>query len=350
MTSLSPVAPSMNARLPLLVGIAASVILLLIGFVAPRPVLHGWLIAFASIGGIPLGAFAWLAIHRLTGGEWGELARPALSAAVWFIPLLVVFWLPLGIGSRLVYPWAADPAAAGDGVASLYLNGGALVLRTLVGLIGVTLLASLANRRGLKQLGAGLSLVFYAVFMNFAAFDWLLSLDPRFTSSAFGAQVIVQQLISALAFVAIVRFVPDRSSAWKDIGALLLATTLGETYLVLMTFVVHWYGDLPDQAAWYLRRTEHGWLWLELIGIAIGSVGPLAALLFAKVRDNPEPLRLVGLCLLAGVFIEDVWLVAPTTEAWSVPAAIVAGVAMIGLSWGLIRPLSALMEGEAHAG
>ncbi len=350
MTGASAAAISSNARQAVIVGIVASAVLLLVGVAAPRAVLHGWLIAFASVGGVPLGAFAWMTIHRLTGGKWGELAKPALTVAVSMLPLLVLFWLPLGIGSRLVYPWAADPRSAGEGVAAIYLNGGAFASRSLIGLVGLCFLARFANSRGLGQLGAGLALLFYAIFMNFAAFGWFLSLDPRFTSSAFGAQTIIQQLISALAFVAVVRLAPEHAAAWKDIGALLLATTLGETYLILMTFIVLWYGDLPEQADWYLRRTQHGWLWLELAGIGIGSIGPLIALLFSKVRDNAGPLRIVGACLLVGTFAQTVWLVSPVTEAWSVAAGAVAIVAMVGLCWGLTRPMSLVMGDHAHGG
>ena len=351
MTSFASRAPSSNnARLPTLIGFAALVLLVLIGFAAPRAALHGWLIAFASVGFIPLGAFAWTMIHRLTGGKWGELAVPALTVAGSMLPMLFLFWLPLGIGSRLVYPWDADPSKAGEGVAAIYLNGGAIAVLMLVGLIGLDLLTRRANRRGLGQLGAGLALVFYTIFINFTAFGWLLSLEPRFTSSAFGAQVIVEQLLSALAFVALVQVDPEPRSAWKDIGALLLATTLGETYLILMTFIVVWYGDQPTQAAWYLRRTGHGWVWLEVAGIAIGSVGPLIALLFSKVRDHAGPLRVVAACLFVGVFAQAVWLVAPVTEAWSVATGIISVVAMVGLCWGMILPLRRLPGGSAAHG
>lgn len=352
MTVVNSTARPSRTRLPVAAGAAALLLLVVWGIVSPRAVVHGWLIAFASVGAVPLGAFAWLAIHRLTGGKWGELARPVLTGAVSLLPLLVLFWLPLWIAARLIYPWAGDPSAAGDaGVAALYLNGGAFALRGLVGLVGLCVLAWLGARHPHGSLSAGLALVFYTVFMNFAPFGWLLSLDPHFNSSAFGVQIIVQQLISALALAAVVvRPPPELQPAWKDVGALLMATTLGETYLIVMTFIVFWYGDLPDNAAWYLQRTQHGWLWLEVAGIVIGSIGPLIALLFARVRDNSAALRAVGICLMVGVFLENVWLIAPAAESWSVATGFVASVAMVGLCWGLLGPVERFMEVLAHGG
>lgn len=338
---------SSQPRAPILIGLAGLVLLLLIGFVAPRPVLHGWMISFLSVGGIALGAFAWQMMHRLTGGQWGELARPALALGASLLPLLALFWVPLWIGCRLVYPWGAGPGAPGRDVAALFLNGGAFAVRNLVGLAAICGLAWFANNRRFGSLGAGLSLLAYVIFMNFAAFDWLLSLDPHFTSSSFGAQLIVQQLVSGLAFVAVVQLSNEPASAWKDVGALLLATSLGQAYLALMAFIVFWYGDLPDQAAWYLRRTEHGWLWLELAILALGAIGPIIALLFSRVRNNAGPLRVVAVCLLAGVFLRDAWLVAPTTEPWSIPAAVLAAASMLLLGCGLSGSMMRLMGGSA---
>ena len=231
---------------------------------------------------------------------------------------------------------------------ALFLNGGAFAARNLVGLVGLCGLAWFANKGRSRPLLAGLSLLFYAVFMNFAAFGWLLSLDPHFTSSSFGAQLIVQQFVSGLAFVALVQLSCEPASAWKDIGALLLATSLGQAYLALMAFIVFWYGDLPDQAAWYLRRTEHGWLWLEVAVVVVGAIGPVIALLFSWVRNHAGPLRVVAACLLVGVFLRDVWLVAPTTEPWSIPAAMLAAASMLVLGWGLSDSMTCLMGGSAH--
>ena len=346
MTSLSPIMPAARSRAPLAVGALATAILAIAAMGTPRAVLQGWLIAFASLGGVSLGASAWLLIHRLTGGRWGELARPAFVGAASALPLVTVALLPILLACRLVYPWAADPSSTAADVVAIYLNPIAVGLRGLVGMAGLGIAVALALRGKLRPLGAAAALIFYAIFMNFAAFDWLLSLDPRVASSAFGAQIIVQQLISGLAFAALIQDAPADHSAWRDIGALLLATTLGEAYLILMTFIVLWYGDQPDQAEWYLARTRHGWLWLELFGCVFCVAAPLLALMFGGVRDRAGSLRIVAAGLLLGVFIENVWLVSPVAEPWSAPMALLACVAMAGLASGLSQPAARLMGGR----
>ena len=75
-----------------------------------------------------------------------------------------------------------------------------------------------------------------------------------------------------------------------DLGGLLIATLLGVVYLEFMTFVVAWYGDLPDKAAWFLKRAgfrldcgaDHG-----------AAVGRGAAVRnAARQGDPPQPARL----------------------------------------------------------
>ncbi len=345
MTPQSVSLPKPASRRPLRVGAAALVALAVWGFAEPRAVLHGWLIAFAFVGGVPLGAVALLMIHRLTGGRWGEAARPPLAAAAAVLPSLAAFVLPLLLASRVVYPWAEDPARAGPGVATLYLDPLLVGCRSLVGIgmLGIAAWRLVGGRLG--TLGAGLGLVAYAVFMNAASYDWLLSIAPRFTSSAFGAQIIVAQLLSALCFAVLTLRASADDPVWPDLGALILAVALGEAYLVLMSFIVHWYGNLPDQAEWYLERTRGGWAWLAAAGVAAGAVAPIAALLFERVRTEPALLRPVAALLLAWCLSEDVWLVAPATESLAAVAALLAVIGLGATIIGLAAPMVARMEG-----
>ena len=336
-----------SGRGPLLVATAALVALVATGLAAPALALHGWLIGFTLVAGAPLGALALLLIHALTGGRWGEAHRPALLGVARATPALIVLVLPLIVGARATYPWAADPATAGAGVARLYLNPLAVGLRSVVGL---GLLSWFAWRIGRRpgRLEAGVGLVVYAIFVNAAATDWLLSLAPRFTSSAFGAQIIVGQILTALCCVVLVSDVRRDETSWGDLGALLLATTLGVGYLVLMGLAINWYGDLPEQADWYMTRTLHGWVWLEAPGALLGAALPMLALLFARVRNDPVPLRPVVLCSLAGLGIEHVWLVSPATEPLSALAGVPAAIAVAALLVATSRALANRTEGARH--
>lgn len=316
-------------------ALAAVLLLAIGGAFAPSIVLHGWLIAFASVGGVALGCIAWTCIHALTGGRWGELGGPALRAGSGTLPLVLILALPLILADRWLYPWAADPRSVPSEVGHLYLNTWSVALRSVVLLGGLGLVAW-RNRKGvLAPFPAALALLLYGGLINLSAFDWLLSLDPRYTSSAIGMQMIVAQLLSAMCCLVLVAEAPKADPVWGDYGALIFACLLGEGYLLLMTFVVHWYGDLPEQAAWYLARTEGPWRWLEIVGTALGAVGPGVALLFARIRRSRRHLRVVAGVLLGGILVENIWLVAPHAglqSGWAVLAALLAILACGGLA------------------
>ena len=123
--------------------------------------------------------------------------------------------------------------------------------------------------------------------------------------------IAIQQLLAALAVVAVFGTSDIAGAAWGDIGMLLMATLLGVVYLEYMTFVVAWYGDLPHKAAWFLKRASDAWTGLLVAAFAAGAVLPFAMLLLARVRRSRAGLRAVGVLLLLGTSLHFVGLIVP---------------------------------------
>jgi hypothetical protein len=312
---------------PVVVGAIGCASLAAWGIFMPRAVLQGWLIGFVIVGGVPLGAVALMCVARLTGGSWAVAARPVLSRAAAATPLLCLAFLPVLFGAGSIFSWASHPDAAGNDVSSLYLNTGFFALRGGLALIGLSVVALLLLRGRGGRLLAALGLVFYAIAVDFVSVDWMLSLAPRFSSSAFGAEIAIQQILAALALLLVwpaARGVDDA----RDLAGLTLAAGLGVLYMETMSLIINWYGDQPDRATWYLDRVAGAWLWLALGALVFGAVGPIAALLFGRVRASPPALRIVGASLLLGVALHDIWLMAPNAALAAGPAAVL-GIATI---------------------
>lgn len=274
-----------------------------------RGALAGWLFSVS----VCTGASVWLLIGALTGGGWLARAAPVLGVlARWTLAVALggVGLVPL---APLLFPWwqgAAEPTLWFD-VPFFALRGVAvLILGSVLGFVAM---------RPLPPALAALALTLYALAVSVAGADWVLSLDPRFVSTAFGAHLAVLQLALALAAVAVL------SGGDGDIGGLLLACVLGVFYLAAMEYVVSWTGNLPHKAAWYLARQNGwgvGWLWLSFL---VGIAGPFAALLSSRIRHSAAALRVIGGAMLVGGLAHLVWLVAP--EGGAVGAMAVATVA-----------------------
>jgi len=316
---------------PIIIGVVVCALLAVWGIFAPRGVLQGWLIAFVIAGGLPLGSLVLLCIARLTGGCWTVAASPLLLRVVAATPVLCLAFLPVLAGADLIFPWALDEGAAGKNVADWYLNTGFFALRGGAALIGLSAVSVLLILGRGGRLLAALGLVLYAVAVDFTSVDWMLSLAPRFSSSAFGAEMAIQQILCAFALTLVVP-VSRREDISRDLAGLTLAAALGVFYMATMSLIVNWYGDQPDRAAWYLERVAGAWLWVALGTLVLCAIAPIVALLFANIRRSPEALRIVGASILLGVALHDIWLIAPDAAPVAAPAALPALAAIAGLS------------------
>ncbi|KMO37040.1 hypothetical protein VQ02_14270 [Methylobacterium variabile] len=292
---------------------------------------RGWLLAWIAFGAAPAGSLVLLLIHRITGGRWGEALAPVLRPAAALLPLVALGFLGVAPALPALYPWAADPGAVKPDVAALYLNAGSFAARGAVALLGWSVLAWLVLSGRCSRLVAGLGLAFYGLTISLVPVDWILSLEPRFTSSAFGAGFALHQLLAALALAAVAS--PrglDRTTA-PDLANLLLATLLGVLYIGLMSYVVAWYGDLPPKAAYYLRREAVPYPALVGAAIAAGGIVPFLLLLLGAVRRSPGALRLVGLLVFVGLVLRFCWLVLPAWGPGAGGAAVAAGLWLVAL-------------------
>ncbi|TPG53168.1 hypothetical protein EAH89_17810 [Roseomonas nepalensis] len=306
----------------------------------------GWLVGLVFWLAVSLGAVALIAIQALTGGRWGEALHPALRPASLLLPAFLPLAVPLFLALPTLYPWAADPGAAVHAdVARLYLNPHGFVLRAFLALGGWSLLAlllGLLRPGGLRRLVAALGLVFHLAATTVLSLDWLLSLDPRFQSTAFGMAAVATQILLALAWAAALRPEPGEAG---DLAAMLLAASLGVLYLGFAQYLVAWYGDLPPKAEWFLRRQGWGWTALEAASVTLSALLPIGALLLARVRRRPAALARLGPAVMLGVLAHLVWIVAPAFGAAAVPAALLGVVAVGGLWVGLVDgPLAARLR------
>lgn len=293
---------------------------------------RGWLLAWLGFGAAPAGSLVLLLIHRITGGRWGEALGPVLRPVAGLLPLAALGFVPVALTLPALYPWAADASATEPDVAALYLNPVLFTGRGMVALVGWSVLAGLVLADRCSRLAAGLGLVFYGLTVSLVPVDWILSLEPRFTSSAFGASIGFHHLLAALALAAVAAPRSLDAKTAPDLASLLLASCLGVLYMGVMAYVVAWYGDLPPKAAYYLRRGSDAYAALIGAAVTVGGLVPFGLLLFSGVRASPGLLRLVGLLVLVGLALRFAWLVLPAWGEGAGPAALAALVWLAGLA------------------
>ncbi|RMI24552.1 hypothetical protein EBE87_12750 [Pseudoroseomonas wenyumeiae] len=335
-----------------LCGAAAS-LLLLLGWAlllpgGGRDAVAGWLVGLVFWLGLSLGAMALLALHALTGGRWGDALRPVLAPAVSGLPLFLPLAVPLLAGAGALYPWTGGAAALPADLVHLYLNRPGFALRGAVALCGWALAGFLLLRLrpgGRREAAAALALVFHLAATTMLGFDWMQSLQASFSSTAFGLQWLLLQVLAALAWACLLR--PAGRGATGDIAGLLMATCLAALYLGFVQFLVVWYGNLPGKVAWYLPRQASGWVWLGALSLLLAGLLPALALLAGPVRRSPAALAGLGGCILAGLGAHWVWIVAPALGAAAAVAALPGLLAVGGLWLGGASLLAARQPASA---
>jgi hypothetical protein len=325
-------------RLPA-AGLAAAaaglVLLALAGGADPRRGLAAWLVAFVYFLTIALGCLYFVLIHTAMQGGWGVAVRRVAENAAGTLPLFALLFLPLVLGREHLYPWV-NPQA-GDALLRWkqpYLNEGFFLLRAAFYLVVWSATALWFLRLSRRQDDApdpalaarlrrwsGPLLIPLGLTHTFAAFDWLMSLDPRWYSTIFGVYSFSGSLVGAFAFLAIATASLRRSGpvsvAWSaehlhDIGKLLFTFTVFWAYIGFSQYFLIWYGNLPEETVFFRHRLQGNWGNASVL-LAVGHfAAPFLFLLPRATKRSPVALSAVAVWLLLMHLVDVYWLVLPS--------------------------------------
>jgi hypothetical protein len=291
-----------------------------------------YLFAYQFWFGIAASCLGLIMLHALTGGAWGEIIHPLLVSGMRTLPFLAFLFLPFIFGLHSLYPWSRPSEMAQDALLQhkqIYLNVHFFWLRTA----GYFLLWSWMawrlerwihrNARERMAHHSGPGLILYLLSMTFALVDWMMSLEPHWSSTIYEPMVIIGQVLATLAFlICALAFIsprgllrrvksPEQVKPFWDLGNLLLAFVMFWAYLEFSQYLIIWSGNLPDEIAWYLHRQGGGWFWVAMGLIVFQFALPFAALLSRTNKQSLDRLAWIALLIL-GVHLVDVfWLVQP---------------------------------------
>lgn len=308
----------------LITGLALCACLLRLWW-APDAFFRSYLPACLFWIGLPLGSLALLMIHRLTGGGWGNFIRPVLETSAGTLPVNAVLFLPLAFGLARLYAWAGPDWTVPDtpGGQAVYLQPGFFLIREgMVFVLWFGLASALELWRS-RSADANLNrrsapgLIVYGLTVTVFGIDWVMSLEPRWTSTNVGFLSAVTPMLAALAFAVMAQCLlmpTDREAAsrFQDLGGLLLAFVLLWGYLAFQEYLTIWSENLPDKAMWYVQRLNAGWRWWTWIMAAVCGGLPFVLLLFRTLKRNPRRLIWAAGLVLAGNALDVYWLVLPS--------------------------------------
>ena len=313
-----------------------------------------------SAGAVLLAVATWI-----TKARWNWSVRRVSQAMVAFLPVAFVLLLPMLLFLREGYfHWieemATDPILQAK---RAYLNIPFLVSRqlllfgTLVGLAlyfvylalrpdvmlarghegGDTVRARWRERLTSGWMGqeaeevnsyrrmttlAPVFVILYAVVMSVVSYDWVMSLEPHWYSTMMGPWFFMGAFWGGIAATALWSLHLRRQhkdfehniglQQRHDLGKLAFAFCVFWTYLFFSQYIVIWYGKLPWEQAWIVRRSAEPWGAYSLLVVVLCFIVPFAGLIGRKPKLKPPLLATFTTVILVGLWLERYGMVAPS--------------------------------------
>jgi hypothetical protein len=348
-----------------------------------------WLF-FTSIamGGVLFAVATWI-----VKAKWNWSVRRVSQSFAAFLPISFVLLLPmLGLGDSY-FPWIAmmETDAIVQNKAA-WLNMPFLITRNLVlfgllvGMAVYFVYHALRPDMGLSQEAAGgdtsrsgwrerltqgwrgqeqeevhsydrmtsiapAFVIVYALTMTVVVYDWVMSLEPHWYSTMLGPWFFMGAFWGGIASTALwSMYLRTQDKEFEhaiglqqrwDLGKLSFAFCVFWTYLFFGQYIVIWYGKLPWEQSWIIRRSGEEWGGYSATVIVLCFVIPFAGLIGRKGKMKPALLATFTSVIMLGLWLERYAMVAPSLHHEGDPIVTIwhplIGLMFLGLYIGAIR-------------
>ncbi|MBN1218248.1 MAG: hypothetical protein JXM69_04915 [Anaerolineae bacterium] len=321
----------------LVVGAVGLIVVMIGAFTGGDIFFQSYLVGYLFWVHLALGCLAGVTLHHVVGGNWSFTIRRFLEAGAMTLPLLALLFIPILFGMQALFPWThAEEVAHSELLQHKagYLNAPFFIGRTVLYFVIWIGLAYLLNRwsgrqdetgdPGLKTRMANISppgLILIVLTSTFAAFDWMMSLEPAWFSSIYGVLFIAGQMLVAVAFAIVALYLfrnrqPLAGRAtiaiFNDLGNFLLVFVAFWAYIVYSQYLIIWSANLPEEITWYIVRTQGGWQYVGLALIIFHFALPFAVLLARAVKRRAEALAAIAALIILMRFVDLFWLTIPS--------------------------------------
>lgn len=341
-----------------------------------------------SMGGVLFAVATWI-----VKAKWNWPMRRVSQSFAAFLPISFVLMLPmLSLGAEY-FPWidmmATDPIVQNK---RAYLNLPFLITRNVVG-VGVLFALGIyfvylavrpdmgltadaeendpARRTWRQRLTTGWMgqeqeevasyhrmttlapaiVLLYALVMTIVAYDWIMSLEPHWYSTMFGPWFFMGAFWGGIASTALWSlYLRTRHKDFKnliglqqrhDVGKLCFAFCVFWTYLFFGQYIVIWYGKLPWEQSWIVRRSAEPWGGFSTLVITLCFIVPFAGLIGRKPKMKPALLAFFTSIILVGLWLERYGMLAPSLHHEGDPIFTIwqplIGLMFLGLYLGAVR-------------
>jgi hypothetical protein len=304
----------------------------------PDRAMYGYLFAFVSVLGVALGCMVFVIIQHLTRAGWSVAVRRVAEFGMASIPLFALLFIPIALLAHDLFPWShIEPGDVTLENKAPYLNMSFFMVRSVIYFVVWLVIGLWFYRSSLAQdvgnrfedtrkmwAASAPAIMFFALSVSFASFDWVMSLQPHWYSTIFGVYFFAGCFLSGMAFMTLVLLGLQNAGALKssvtaehyhDLGKLMFGFTVFWTYVSFSQFMLYWYANIPEETEFYMHRLQHGWEYISYALPITNFFLPFFFIMSRHVKRNRLALAAFCCWVLLVHFVDIFWVVMPNYGA-----------------------------------
>jgi hypothetical protein len=336
---------SRNFKIVVLLLILIGVTTIIFGLITdPQTTWANYLITNYYFFSLAMGGAFFFVIQSISHSGWSSAFKRVSEAMMSYIPFAALFFLLLWFGMNDLYKWTHKDILALDPLIqhkSVYLNipffFARMILYFLLWILfirklrWISLQEDLAdpantdrimNLFGKTELYSKVFIFILAITFSLAAFDWIMSIDVKWYSTIFALKNLVAAFLHGISILALIVFILFKRGYFPffneyhlhDFSRYIFMLSIVWGYFWFAQFMIIWYGNIPEETAYYNVRWQEGWKVLFFLEIGLNWFVPFMLLLPVKTSRNMTLVTVVIVFLIIGQYIDLFVQVIPGTS------------------------------------
>ena len=288
---------------------------------------------------ISLGGAFFTAIQHASKAGWSVNIRRFMEAFSWYIPVGCLTAFALAFSGDALYEWFNPQTVQEDYLLnkkSAYLNWVFFIVRLIIfsgitigfsrWLVRLSLAQDRTGQENLTHKSVKVSIAFlicFALGFTFFTVDTVMSLEPHWFSTIFGIYCLAGLMQAFTAALILVLIYMIRQGIFQnlvnenhlhDLGKFLLGFTAFWAYIAFSQYMLTWYANLPEEAFYYLPRSQGDWLWVSLFLGVFKFIVPFLFLLPRWVKRDQGAMIIISVLILVMEYVDIYWMVYPSYD------------------------------------
>lgn len=185
------------------------------------------------------------------------------------------------------------------------------------------------------------AVILFALSLTFAAFDWIMSLEPSWFSTIFGVNFFASAVVSSHAVLILVAMSMRESGLVKneinvehfhDLGKLTFGFLVFWAYISFSQLMLIWYAALPEEVTFYHHRWDvEPFHTLSLLLIVGHFIMPFFGIMSRNFKRRLAILRFWVVWILAMHVVQMYWFVMPYYSEHFTPNYLMDPLCLLGV-------------------